>query len=241
MSIEGAYLSNCTPAECYVYNQWQLGDILPELDDLVSFLTSQKEYMMSKNWPLTHLIFFIMISLTIIGCGTDIKPSAFLDVVRDGNDIDSLSECISEEPKIDNKRITIALDKQCLVDFSQQDRTDPNLAPSYAEILEEPEMYMDKLLTFEAVVKKIHNPHHIELYTNDLDLRFYIHTHGAPLYRLDKEGKQVQLDANQKYRFKIRIFELKRHADWGRTWEINAEFIVSTNKQILHPPELIVE
>ena len=137
---------------------------------------------------------------------------------------------------------SITLDKQCLVDFSTADHTDPTLAPSFAEIVANPEVYMDKLLTFDAVLKRIHGPHDVELYTNDLDLRFYIHTHGAPLYRLDDEGDQVPLERNETYRFKCRIYELKKHIDHGGwAWEVHSEFLVSTSKKIIHLPELVSE
>ena len=179
------------------------------------------------------------IILTVVGCGTDIKPTAFVDVLRDPGDIDELSACLSEEPTIDDKTVAITLDKQCLVDFSNQDQTDPSLAPSFAEILANPEAYMDKLLTFEAVAKKIDPNRKVELYTNDIDLRFYIQTHGAQLYRLDAEGEEVPIEPNETYRFKCRIYQLRRHVDWGRVWEIDAEFIISTNKNIIHLPELV--
>ena len=185
-----------------------------------------------KNW----LWIFIMSS--VIGCGTDVKPTAFIDIVRDRSNIDDLSACLSDEPEVDDKQIKITLDKQCLIDFSQQDRTDPNLTPSFAEIVGNVEIYMDKLLTFEAVVKKIHGSSPVELYTNS-DMRFYIYTHGAPLYRLDAEGEEVPIQPNETYRFKCRIYEYKKHADWGRTWEVRAEFIVSTNKKIIYLPELV--
>ena len=98
---------------------------------------------------------------------------------------------------------------------------------------------MDKLLTFEAIVKKLHHGNDVELYTNDSDLRFYIRTHGAQLYRLDAEGEEVPIEPNEMYRFKCRIYELKKHVDWGPVWEVNAEFIVSTTKKIIHLPELV--
>ena len=183
----------------------------------------------------------ILLILATIGCGTDVKPTTFVDILRDPSDVDELSACLSEEPTIDDKTVKITLEKQCLVDFSTADQTDPTLAPSFAEIVANPGIYMDKLLTFEAVVKKIHDwGPRVELYTNT-NIRFYIHTHGAPLHRLDEEGEEVPIEPNETYRFKCRIYELKRHADWGRMWEVNAEFIVSTNKKILHLPVLVEE
>lgn len=183
-------------------------------------------------------LFFVFLALLAVGCGTDVKPTAFVDILRDPSDVDELSACLSEEPTIDDKAVQITLDKQCLIDFSTADQTDPSLAPSFAEIVANPEAYMDKLLTFEAVMKKFHWDD-VELYTNDPDIRFIVRTHGAQLYRIDAEGEEVPLEPNETYRFKCRIYELKRHADWGRTWEVNAEFIISTNKKIIHLPELV--
>ena len=181
-----------------------------------------------------------LLMLVAVGCGTDVKPTTFVDIVRDPNDIDTLSGCLSSDPQVDEKAITLTLEKQCLIDFSKADQTDPTLAPSFAEIVANPEMYMDKLLTFEAVLKKVHDyGPRLELYTNDLDQRFYIHSHGAPIYRLDEEGEEVPLQPNETYLFKCRIYELKRHVDWGRTWEVHSEFIVSTSKKIIHLPELV--
>ena len=179
------------------------------------------------------------IILTVVGCGTDIKPSAFVNVLSDPGDIDELSTCLSKEPTIDDKTVAITLDKQCLVDFSNQDQTDPSLAPSFAEIVANPEAYMDKLLTFEAVPKKVDLNRYVELYTNDIDLRFYIHTHGAQLYRLDEEGEEVPIEPNEVYRFKCRIYNLHKNIDRGRAWTVDAEFIVSTSKKIIHLPELV--
>jgi len=186
-------------------------------------------------------VFFIGVVLLVVGCGTDVKPSAFVDVLRDPSDVDELSACLSEQPAIDGKTVKITLDKQCLVDFSTADHTDPTLAPSFAEIVANPEVYMDKLLTFEAVVKKLHHHHDVELYTNNYDLRFFIRTHGAPLYRLDDEGEEVPIEPNETYRFKCRIYNFQKNADWGRMWQVDSEFLVSTTKKIIHPPELVSE
>ena len=189
---------------------------------------------------MKNLFIPILLIFASIGCGTDVKPTSFIDIVRDPSDIDTLSGCLSDEPTIDDKQITLTLEKQCLIDFSKQDQIDPSLTPSFAQIVANPEIYMDRLLIFEAVVKKVHDyGPRVELYTNDIDQRFYINTHGAALYRLDTEGEEVPIEPNETYRFKCRIFELKRHVDWGRTWEIQAEFIVSKTKKILHPPELV--
>ena len=184
-------------------------------------------------------LFFVFLALLAVGCGTDVKPTAFVDILRDPSDVNELSACLSEEPTIDDETVAITLDKQCLVDFSNADQTDPTLAPSFAEIIANPEVHMDKLLTFEAVIKKLHGHDVVEVYTNDPDLRFYIRSHGVQLHRLDEEGEEVPLEPNENYRFRCRIYELKKHIDWGRVWEIQSEFLVSTNKKIIHLPELV--
>ena len=191
--------------------------------------------MLIKMWSCLCLLI-----LTVVGCGTDVKPTTFVGILRDPGDVDELSACLSEEPAIDDKTVAITLNKQCLVDFSNRDQTDPTLAPSFAEIVANPEAYMDRLLTFEAVVKKAwERQDGVELYTNDVDLRFYIRTHGATLYQLNEEGEEVPLTPNETYRFKCRIYYLSKNVDRGRVWEINAEFIVSQSKKILHPPKLV--
>ncbi len=187
------------------------------------------------------LILLLLSILYFTGCGTDVKPTSFIDIVRDPSDIDELAACLADEPEVTDKQVTLTLEKQCLIDFSKRDQTDPNLAPSFAEIVANPEMYMDKLLTFEAVTKKVDISRNVELYTDDADLRFYINTHGAPLYRLDEEGEEVPILPNETYRFTCRIYEITRHANWGRTREVKAEFIVSTSKKIIHLPELVAE
>ena len=188
---------------------------------------------------MKNLFIPILLIFASIGCGTDVKPTAFIDMVRDPSDIDALSGCLSDEPTIDDKQITITLEKQCLIDFSEANQTDPTLAPSFAEIVANPEIYMDKLLTFEAVVKKIHHHNNVELYTNDVDLRFYITTHGAPLYRINTEGEEVPIEPNETYLFKCRIYQFHKNVDHGRTWEVQSEFIVSTSKKIVYLPELV--
>ena len=183
--------------------------------------------------PIACLIF------TLFGCGTDARPGYFIDMFRDAEDIDRLSECLSEMPVEDADTITVKADKQCLIDLSLRNTSDPNVDATFAQIIGNPEHYMDRLLTFEAVIKKLHGTDRVEVYTNDPDMRFYIGSHGAPLYRLDAEGEEVPLEPNETYQFKCRIYEMKKHADWGRVWEVNAEFIVTQNKKIIYPPELV--
>lgn len=189
-----------------------------------------------KDSIVFSILGIVLVSFTI-GCGTDLKPTAFTSIISD-SDIDELSACLTEEPELSDETISLTLNNQCLVDFSNRDQVDPNLSPSFAEIVADPEKYMDKLLTFEAVTKKV-SDRTVELYTNDRNLRFNIHTHGAALYRLDEEGEEVPIEPNETYRFRCRIYHYETRADSGQLWTVNAEFIVSTSKKIIHLPELV--
>ena len=105
------------------------------------------------------------------------------------------------------------------------------------QILDDPETYIDKVLTFEAVVKHTRYGSNVELYTNKKLRQFSITTHGADLHSVDENGKKVEIFPNEKYRFKCRIYEIK--IDQHSIWDIQAEFIVSDEKKILHQPELV--
>ena len=50
-------------------------------------------------------------------------------------------------------------------------------------------------------------------------------------------SKRDTSDPNEKYRFKCRIYEIKINEH--SIWDIQAEFIVSDEKKILHQPELV--
>ena len=171
------------------------------------------------------------------GCGTDTQPTYFINMLKNESDIDRLSECLVEEPVIEGDTITIKSDIPCLTELSKHEVSD---TPDFQDVVKYPETYMDRLITFEAVVKKLHGGHdEPELFTNDLNVKFRIYSHGADVYILDDNGDEVPLGIGEQYKFRCRIYEIKRHIDWGHIWEINAEFIVSTNKKIMHPPELV--
>lgn len=120
---------------------------------------------------------------------------------------------------------------------SKRDTSDPNVTLSFTEVLNNPETYIDKVLTFEAVVKRTYHGSNIELYTNKKLRQFLITTHGAGLHSINGNGEEVGIFPNEKYRFKCRIYEIK--IDQHGIWDIQAEFIVSDEKQILHQPELV--
>ncbi len=123
------------------------------------------------------------------------------------------------------------------IGVSKGDTSDPNVSLSFTEVLNDPETYIDKVLTFEAVVKRTRYGSNVELYTNQKLRQFSITTHGAGLHSMDENGEEVEIFPNEKYRFKCRIYEIK--IDQHGIWDIQAEFIVSDEKQILHQPELV--
>ena len=188
---------------------------------------------------MAELLLLTLCFLT--GCGTDVKPSALIGIVRDPGDIDELSACLSDDPQIGDEQVVLTLDKQCLVDFSNLDGDHPKVEPTFDDILKNPEAYLDRLVTFEAVIKEV-GGRHLGLYTNDLSVKFTIHTDGAAVYYLDSEGEEQAVEPHVKYRFRCRIYEMSKSADWDAgAWRINAKFIVSTSKKIVHPPEKVEE
>ena len=124
-----------------------------------------------------------------------------------------------------------------IVGVSKRDTSDPNVALSFTEILNDPETYIDKVLTFEAVVKRARYGRNVELYTNNNLRLFSITTHGAALHSIGENGEEVEILPNEKYRFKCRIYEIK--IDQHSIWDIRAEFIISDEEEILHQPELV--
>ena len=185
-------------------------------------------------------ILALLITIVISGCGTDVKPNYFIDMFEDKDDIDRLSECLAETPEDAGDTITVTADKQCLIDLSKRDTTDPNMGVTFSEILQNPERYLDKLVTFEAVLQKSHHGH-LELVTNDPDLRFNIHSHGKEIYTLDEDGEEISLQPYERYKFRCRIYEIRAHVNWNGAWVINAEFIIFEDKEIATPPEIVKE
>ena len=123
------------------------------------------------------------------------------------------------------------------IGLSKRGTSDPNVTLSFTKILNDPETYMDKVLTFEAVVKSTRYRSNVELYTNNKLRQFSITAHGAALHRIDENGEEVEIFPNKKYRFKCRIYEIK--IDQHGIWDIQAEFIISDEEEILHQPELV--
>ena len=187
------------------------------------------------------LFLSICAMMVLIGCGTDVKPTYFTNMFRDESDIDRLSECLAKTPQDEGDTITVTADKQCLVDLSKRDTTDLNVDATFSEILQNPEGYLGKIVEFEAVYKRIHWNNRVELVTNAPDLIFYIHSHGKEVYTLDEAGEEVSLQPYNKYKFRCRIYEIKTHADFNGAWEVNAEFIIFEDKEIVNPPEIVKE
>lgn len=180
-------------------------------------------------------IFLGLVVLSIIGCGTDAKPTYFMNMFRDDGEINRLSECLVEPPQVDDKTITVISDKQCLVDLSNTDTTDPNIEASFTEILNDPIIYLDRIVTFDALVKRVHGSgHHFELYTNRRLMDFHIRSHGADVFIINAKGEEIDLVKNQRYKFQVRIYEIGINDN--ANWSINSEFIISEDKKVIHQP-----
>ena len=179
-------------------------------------------------------IFLAIVVLGIIGCGTDAKPTYFMNLFRDDGEINRLSECLVESPQVDDTTITIKSDKQCLVDLSNRDTSDPNIEASFTEILNDPVAYLDKIVTFTATVKYANSHGDIELYTNRRLMDFWIYSHGADVFILDEEGEEISLVQNQKYKFQVYISGIQINDDTN--WTIKSNFIVSEDKEVVHQP-----
>lgn len=172
--------------------------------------------------------------MTTLGCDTDIRPSAFIDMVNDPSDIDALSSCLSAEPTIEGNDIVFRANTQCLVDLSNSRIPDELTIETISRT---PVLYMDKQLTFSAAVKKITqwgDPpkiNAIELYTNNPDVRFTIQTRDIDI--------GIPIEEHATYLWTVRIYEIGRHADRGNLWSVNAQFILSANNQIEYQPQRV--
>ena len=180
------------------------------------------------------------LTLFILGCGTDVKPNYFLGMFRDDNDIDRLSECLTELPQVEGDTLTIKTDIPCLTDISNRDTTDPNVDATFSDILDNPEFYLDRIVSFKATVRAIHHTYTVELYTNRPDSYFAIKSHGAAIIVENEDGEEEDIEVNREYKFTCRIYEIEIN-ELGR-WHIYASFIITGDrKTIVHPPENVEE
>lgn len=190
-----------------------------------------------------HFLYLIIVCILLFvsGCDSGIKPNYFIGIFRDEGDIDRLSTCLQSMPVIDEDgNIIITANSQCLVDLSKRDISDPNMDVLFSEILNDPESYLDKYLTFEAIVKKILSSSHIELFTNRKQMEFDIIVHhGVNLYWIDKDGEEQDMLPNQKYEFQVRIYEIK--ITENGIWKIYSEMLSTTTRKLVNPPVLIIE
>ena len=181
------------------------------------------------------IIFTIFVSMLFVGCGTDAKPNYFINMFKDSSDIDGLSECLTSVPEIDEDgNIIIKVSSECLTTLSNRKSIIADTPAIFEEILKDPETYMDKLLVFEAVVKKIHGSDNPELYTNKMNREFHITTHGAGIYWLDENDEKQPVYPNQSYTFTCRIYEIKIYTTG--LWKIQAESPITIDKKLVFPP-----
>lgn len=187
-------------------------------------------------WKCISAILVISI-LCLIGCGTDIKPNYFIGMFRDEGDIDRLSICLREVPIIEDGTVSVKSDIECLVDLSNRDISDPGLSVQFSEILNDPESYMNRILSFEATVKNLRYDD-VYLYTNRHDMMFQIRSHGADVYTLDESGEEQDIRPNTKYKLKCRIVEIKINEH--RVWHIVSDFIITSDKEVVYQPEVVI-
>ena len=187
------------------------------------------------------IVFFILGSIIVTasivfnGCGTDVRPSSFVNIFRDTSDIDDLAQCLTETPTDDGNVITVRASKQCLIDFSNGDISDEL---TFEKILINPTAYLAKRVTFSANVQTVRRttrddveyPYQVELYTNTVSVKFTIH---------NPTRMPFDVQENQTYEFTCRVYELKRHANHGGVLEINANFITNEAGGIEHLPVLL--
>lgn len=189
---------------------------------------------------LRKLFLSVCAAAILIGCGTDTKPSYFTNIIRSDVDVDGLAECLVETPVVDGDTLVVKSNIPCLTDLSNGGAADPDAILSVQDILRDPELYMDKLITVEGFVKRLHGGEdRPELFTNDQRYRFHIHSEGAKVYIAGDDNEKKPLVIGEKYRFRCRIYQLEINTDWGGYWNINAKLVVSQQKQILYLPEKV--
>lgn len=98
-------------------------------------------------------IFALLITVFVSACGTDVKPTYFTNMFRDEGDIDRLSECLAETPEDMGDTITVTANKQCLIDLSKRDTTDPNMDATFSEILQNPKSILVRLWSLRRFLK----------------------------------------------------------------------------------------
>lgn len=71
---------------------------------------------------------FTLLSLSLaflIFAGCDrVRTSSISGIVRDAEDIDTLSECLVSEPQVDETTVTLTLEKQCFTAFAEQNKAE---------------------------------------------------------------------------------------------------------------------
>lgn len=125
-----------------------------------------------------------LLTLTCLGCGTDVKPSAISGVFSSEAVMDDVSNCIVAPPIIDENEntVTITADNDCLISVVER-LEDP---VSISDIVKSPPRYVGKEVTFTAEVESYiegyfdnrgrHLPYVIQLDTSqaDVDVDFHV-------------------------------------------------------------------
>ena len=123
-----------------------------------------------------------LLTLTCLGCGRDVKPSAISSVFSSEAVMDDVSNCIVAPPIIDENAdtVTITADNDCLISVVER-LEDP---VSISDIVKSPHNYVGKEVTFTAEVERYlegyfddrgrYLPYSIQLDTPQTDVFFSV-------------------------------------------------------------------
>ena len=162
------------------------------------------------------LLCLICLAFVVIGCGTDVKPTGFLNMLKNESNADRLSECLVEPPDIEPDTITFKANIPCLADLSKHEVSD---TPDFTDVVAYPNEYFGRIITFSAVINDLFIGYP-EFYTGRDDLRFIIDRYESG------DLDDLELNIGDNYTFKCKIYNIYRNNrhSW-KTWTVNAELI----------------
>lgn len=192
--------------------------------------------MLRKSFLLNIFSFTILLTV-LTGCGTDVKPSYFLRMLKDPSDADRLIRCSEGRPIVnEDGTIVLTVNQQCLVDFTNRETIEKLPETAFQQILENPEEYLDKLVMFRASIKE--NGIITSLYTDRQDREFLLNK-VYKLYILDEAGEKQALLKFTEYEFRCHIIEIRIMR--SGVWIIIADPIFSDDDELVFPPTPVVK
>ena len=155
-----------------------------------------------------------LLTITFLGCGTDVKPSTISSVFSSEAIMDDVSNCIVDPPIIDenDNTVTITADNDCLISIVERIE-DP---VSISDIVKSPFNYIGKEVTFTAKVERYldgyfdergrYLPYQIQLDTPQPEVIFII-----TYYDTQYDGGIPLVDAE--YEFTVFIHNVSYQSD----------------------------